>query len=328
MMAIPPKPMVTALTSGVMRAYYLTSSQIDDLATIMWGDDFISGLNKFMGDATPYQAIQSISILPYINYASISGDSETIKIGNFTLLGATGMRINDQIMDVPMGSYTFTEYFGNALDYEPYTSIKINLPFLGQIEILPSEVMNCSITIIYRVDIATGSFIAYIYNNTKDTYYRTEAGNMQMTIPLSSSNNSQFCSDLRTIASAAATGFTAGLSGSKTKPKLKKGSSSPLDLGQIIDIGKPQTTMVSSNSSLLGAYGYLGSSNVWGVICRPDDSTAAYYNSTIGYAANSRNELSSLSGYTRVSEINLEVKGASSEEIDEIESLLKGGVIL
>lgn len=317
MMAIPPKPMVTALTSGVMRAYYLTSSQIDDLATNMWGSDFISGLNKFMGDATPYQAIQSISILPYINYASISGDSETIKIGNFTVLGATGMRINDQIMDVPMGSYTFTEYFGNALDYEPYTSIKINLPFLGQIEILPSEVMNCSITIIYRVDIATGSFIAYIYNNTKDTYYRTEAGNMQMTIPLSSSNNSQFCSDLRTIASAAATGFTAGLSGSKTKP-----------LGQIIDIGKPQTTVVSSNSSLLVAYGYLGSSNVWGVICRPDDSTAVYYNSTIGYAANSRNELSSLSGYTKVSEINLEVKGASSEEIDEIVSLLKGGVIL
>lgn len=317
MMAIPPKPMVTALTSGVMRAYYLTSSQIDDLATMMWGSDFISGLNKFMGDATPYQAIQSISILPYINYASISDKPETIKIGNFTLLGATGMRINDQIMDVPMGSYTFTEYFGNALDYEPYTSIKINLPFLGQIEILPSEVMNCSITIIYRVDIATGSFIAYIYNNTKDTYYRTEAGNMQMTIPLSSSNNSQFCSDLRTIASAAATGFTAGLSGSKTKA-----------LGQTIDIGKPQSTIVSSNSSLLGAYGYLGSSNAWGVICRPDDSTAVYYNSTIGYAANSRNELSSLSGYTKVSEINLEVKGASSEEIDEIESLLKGGVIL
>jgi len=316
-MAMPPKPMVTALTSGVMRAYYLTSSQIDDLATNMWGSDFISGLNKFMGDATPYQAIQSISILPYINYASISSDSEAIKIGNFTVLGATGMRINNQIMDVPMGSYTFTEYFGNALDYEPYTSIKINLPFLGQIEILPSEVMNCSISIIYRVDIATGSFIAYIYNNTKDTYYRTEAGNMQMTIPLSSSNNSQFCSDLRTIASAAATGFTAGLSGSKTKP-----------LGQIAEIGKPQATIVSSNSSLLGAYGYLGASNAWGIICRPDDSTAVYYNNTIGYAANSRNELSSLSGYTKVSEINLEVKGASSEEIDEIVSLLKGGVIL
>jgi hypothetical protein len=76
------------------------------------------------------------------------------------------------------------------------------------------------------------------------------------------------------------------------------------------------------------ANGYLGLSNPILYIHRPIDATPQHYNNYIGYAASTERTLTGLSGFTRVQSIQLGIAGASREDLEEIEMLLKEGVIL
>lgn len=64
------------------------------------------------------------------------------------------------------------------------------------------------------------------------------------------------------------------------------------------------------------------------IINRQNAYTANAYNTLQGYPSNINVSLSTLSGYTRVKECHLEGIPATDEELEEIYTLLKQGVIL
>lgn len=64
------------------------------------------------------------------------------------------------------------------------------------------------------------------------------------------------------------------------------------------------------------------------IVERPRQSLAKGYNTFEGYPSNITSRLGDLSGYTAVESVHLEGINATDSEISEIESLLKGGVIL
>ena len=84
-------------------------------------------------------------------------------------------------------------------------------------------------------------------------------------------------------------------------------------------------------SSHLGCnYGALGILTPYIIINRPMQSLAANFNDFNGYPSNITADLSTVAGYTEIDVIHLENMGEqiTSVEIDEIETLLKQGVIL
>ena len=82
------------------------------------------------------------------------------------------------------------------------------------------------------------------------------------------------------------------------------------------------------NGSFTSSGGSLGVQRPYVIITRPDQSVPDQYGSHYGYPSNIYSSLSLLSGYTEVGQIHLTGINATSQELIEIESLLKGGVIL
>ena len=63
-------------------------------------------------------------------------------------------------------------------------------------------------------------------------------------------------------------------------------------------------------------------------ITRPRQNVPADYGKIKGYPSNITTQLKNLNGYTVIDEIHLENMSATDDEIEEIETLLKQGVII
>ena len=85
---------------------------------------------------------------------------------------------------------------------------------------------------------------------------------------------------------------------------------------------------VSRSGSFQEGAGSLSIQQPYLIISRPKMSMPQNYGHMYGYPSNISATLSSLSGYTEVGNIHLEGIYATSEELNEIESLLKSGVLL
>lgn len=67
------------------------------------------------------------------------------------------------------GSITVARPYGNFLDYNPYTSASIYLPFAGQFEINPKYIYDTELSLILWVDLTDGSGV-WVLRNTAHTY--------------------------------------------------------------------------------------------------------------------------------------------------------------
>ena len=85
---------------------------------------------------------------------------------------------------------------------------------------------------------------------------------------------------------------------------------------------------IKHGSSLSSSSNYLGLLNPVLYITRPRQNVPADYGKIKGYPSNITTKLKDLNGYTVIDEIHLENMSATDDEIEEIETLLKQGVII
>jgi hypothetical protein len=85
---------------------------------------------------------------------------------------------------------------------------------------------------------------------------------------------------------------------------------------------------IEKSGSLSGTSGLMGIQTPYLIITRPKQAIPANQNKFIGYPAFLTDYLGNLSGYTEIEEIHLEGISATGAELSEIETILKGGVIL
>lgn len=138
-----------------------------------------------------------IDITPYIAYAG-SPNPETlmnIKLGRwdsntfaYRVQIKTGGEPFAQVsLSIPSGFKTIGYEF---LDYEPYSSYHLYLPFCGTVKI-PSELaVETNIEVLYYADILSGACIAHIYINNK--YYSSAQGQLAVDIPFSGYQVAQY----------------------------------------------------------------------------------------------------------------------------------------
>ena len=86
---------------------------------------------------------------------------------------------------------------------------------------------------------------------------------------------------------------------------------------------------VAHSGSIGSNAGAMGGKIPYLIITRPKPYNADNYSNFYGYPSNKTVKLSSCLGYTKVKDIHLEnISSATDDELNEIESLLKDGVII
>ena len=323
----PNLPTYGPINTGLITAYRPSIVQLRLLANKLWSDDFINEIKKINND--PMEAVISLHQLPFHVTFSESADC---KIGNYNSEISMPV-IANQFLNISGGSFTVSERFASALDYSPYTSAHIHIPFVGIVPLDIDYVMKKTLTLNYQVDVLTGSAVAMLKCDNAILY--TFPCNMAMTTPLTSSNHQALYREI--IQTSASIGHTivAGATGGRNDGGgLTQGAKAGVGHGIVSSLESALNTVASKHSevqksgAITGVQGILDTYETYLIFHRPIQSLAQNFAHFKGFPCNITYTLSSLSGYTEVEYAHLEGVTATDEEKDEIQMLLQTGVIL
>lgn len=303
-----PLPVGTLADSGLVSVYVPTVSQLRELSGVLWSRTFYDTFLKMFAD--PMDAILGLHILPF--NVSTNG-SRVIYVGNFSTAIVSNYT-RAQFQEVNCGSVSLPEYWGNALDYSPYTSVSIFLPFIGARTLDTDEVMGRTLSVRYKVDVCTGAFVVVI-SVDGSVLYQFE-GTMGASVPISARSYEALISDVVRLAVDVAKAPAKGAAG---------GADIAVDTVQAVMDIKPETVR---SGNLSGHGGFLGKLTPYLIIKRPRQSLADDYIGINGYPCNQTYTLGQLSGYTQCESVELVAPHATAEEYGEIVEHLREGVIL
>ena len=301
--------------TGLANLYNPTLAQVKQFSRWLWGSDGLDldQLKKLLQD--PMQAIIGLHVM----YATpTTGANRDIQVG-YINSGVSSKIVTEQYTEIDCGTVTINEYFGDARDYSPYTQVYCYLPFIGIVELNADDVVNSTLGIKYKIDVLTGCCLAQltVKKYGLDAVLYTYTGNCAVQMPITSGN---YLSTVSSLLGAVVSGAAAVATG---------GALAPVAIGAAANaMGGGARASVAMSGSLGSNAGAMGIRKPYLIIKRVESADANGYNEFYGYPTNKRVNLSQLTGYVRVKEINLSGTNATEDEQNEIVTLLKEGVIL
>lgn len=288
--------------SSLWSIYNPTLEQVNRFGSWLWSSNFVEQLKKLFND--PMQAIIGLHKV----YSPVQTNGQgTIKCG-YLDSEVPSKLVSEQYVTVDCGSVDMQECFGNIFDYPPYTEISIYLPFIGIRQLDPSDVMRSTISVKYHIDVLTGACLAEV-NVQRDasggTLY-TFSGDVAVRYPVSSGSYMGIVSGLIGVATSLVSGNLLPALGGATRLH----------------------TNVDRSGSFTGNSGAMGSKVPYLIISRPQTAMADKFETLSGYPSNTYTPLSACKGFTQVKYCHVENLSATETEKNEIERLLKEGVIL
>lgn len=124
---------------------------------------------------------------------------QPIKFGSYNTQ-VNSKVVNQRLARVSCGKVTVPELHHNALDYSPYTTVRIWLPFLGFFDLSIDELSNKEVELTYTIDLVNGKALAEISNDDGVIYrfvgtayqrepYHTESLNNVSTVYINGAYN-------------------------------------------------------------------------------------------------------------------------------------------
>lgn len=160
---------------GLITLYKPTSDNLKQLSTKLFYKYNVFENNYELVDLSKY----------ILNFISLPLDIPVINNKELTLNGIkTGINldfIDDNIFIINFGTVQINGFYNNSIDYNNCEVI-IYLPFINNINLDVSKVMNKTIKLLYKVDLFTGNFIAMI-TDENNILINSESGNMSIKIP-------------------------------------------------------------------------------------------------------------------------------------------------
>lgn len=316
---VPPLPVIPPIggDAGLLHVYNPTNAQINEFGKWLWATfsgDLLDTLAKLFNN--PMDAVIGLHEL----YCTPStGSSTTIKAG-FLDSGVTSRLVSSRYIEINCGAITVPEYWGNYLDYSPYTKVYCYLPFIGIVELNTDDIIGHGVQILYKVDSYNGSCIAMIITaktaDSQGTIYQF-SGNCAVEVPITSGMKSAIQSALigaGTCAIGAAIGGTAVpvIAGMAVNNSVKSGFANK--------------NTVSHSGSFGSSYGAMGIKKPYIIVKRPIQKKVYGYNKKYGYPAHEMVTIGKCSGYLRCRDFDVQSSTATEDEKKLIETLLKQGV--
>lgn len=337
---IEPTPIFPTSATGFVSMYAPSQSQLSELASFMWSKNFLDILLKLQQN--PYDAIISIK---NICCDIETGGTSNIILGNVET-DISCPTISQQYQQIDCGTINLTRYFGNFLDFNPYTSIKIYLPFIGFRELDVDEVMGASLHLYYNIDVLTGSCVALIKvsknvggTNLNSVLYQFD-GMIANEIPVTANDYSNVVSAIirGAATTAAAIGVTAatggagaGAGGALLGSAVANETATAIGTTMVVNSAIDTVTSkinVQHGGSLSGSMGVLATKQPYVIIHRVIEKNPSNYAKLHGIPSNAYKKLSSLKGFTKMQDIQIKSTIGSVDETEEIKQLLLSGVVI
>ena len=305
-------PTISVADTGFVTLYKPSISQMNSLASYMWGAFDIDAFKKVF--ANPMDVILGLSILPGIVPA---GGSSSVMVGNINT-GISMTKVANQYVKFDCGSVTVKRRWGAFLDYSPYTKAFIYLPFIGVEPIDVDEIMNKTVSVTYNIDVLSGGCCAFIKVDGTTLY--SYIGQCACSVPVTGKDWSTMINGVL----GAVSGVT-GTIGSLASGNVAGAVSGIASVAQNVTGAKPT---YQRSGSMGGMGGMMGIKTPYIIIERPVQAVPGYQNQIIGYPSFITRLIGDFHGYTEIEQCHLENIPCTGEEMMEIENILKSGVIL
>lgn len=329
----PPLPNVGAINTGFVTLYRPTGSQLSSLSNYLWSSSFADTMKKMF--VNPMDAILGVTILP-IGMSSIVTPSEyEISVAGIGS-GVSSKRVYQQYVDLNLGQVKIQPFRGTARDYDS-TSVQIYLPFIGMQQLNIQEVMDSTLELRYHVDVLTGSFVAMLRVKREREHLGSVLyqwpGQMGYQIPISGADwSGLYMTGLSIGASLVGLGLSMGTGAGKAALKASvAGGTIGATAGQVgSQVAGASPSDFGPNVGHTGAMGgtMLGVVQPYILLERPQLHLPEGMGQLYGYKSGITRQLSRCSGFTQVREVHVEGISGTDAERDEIERLLKEGIVL
>lgn len=314
---LPAVPPISSEAEGLLHVYNPTSAQINEFGRWLWttfSGDLIDTIAKLFNN--PMDAVIGLHEL----YCTPStGSTTTIKAG-FLDSGVTSRLVDSRYTEINCGAITVPEYWGNYLDYSPYTKVYCYLPFIGIVELNTDDIVGHGVQITYKIDSYNGSCVAMITTAKKqdeESVVYQFSGNCSVEVPITSGMKSVMQSALIGAATCAVGAMAAGAAGSVLTDAAISGG---------MKRGLNSKNTVAHSGTFGSSYGAMGIKKPYIIVKRPVQKVVHGYNKNYGYPAHSMVTIGNCSGYLRCRDFEVISSTATEEEKKRIEVLLKEGV--
>lgn len=314
---VPNLPTISAIDTGFVSIWKPTKTELKNLYNYLWSGLDLNTFKKIF--ANPIDTIMGFSIIPL---TPTTGTAKELKVGNIGT-GINVTPVTEQYYEIDCGTITIPEFFGSYLDYEPYTTIDLYLPYIGSVRISTDDIKrnppnNGTIQLIYHIDILSGSCVVFVVTNGTVSYQYN--GSILTQLPITGNDFTSTINSVLGLTSnivggvmSASTGNAAGVLGNSVNAAHNVTSAKP---------------SINRSGNISGSGGFLGIQKPFLIMNLPKQAVAFAQNTFTGYPAHITNSVKSLSGYTEFEQIWIEKVPATENELSEIESILTSGVIL
>lgn len=338
--------------------YNPTPAQIKTLVDdYLWDENFMDNIKKiFVGD--PMDSIISLGYVP-VDLTPFRGNAVNAVIGTYECSSAPIYPLTTDYIELDFGTVEVKEKWGSALDYDPYSTCEIYLPYLGFQTLSMSDILYPStkaaggmslakgeIHLYYKINLFTGDCVALIFAKgtpqisgaiAKQHLIAQFAGNCIEYIPFTGANYASYykniagnvlsgISSIGTIAAGAALG----------NPLMTVAGATSLASSGMIS----QPPQVQRSGTMAGGTCRLQYRTPFIRLTRPSQSLALAqpdseilnqkgYKNLEGVACNFYvDSLNDCLGFTAVETVELKGINATDTELEEIRKLLHDGVFI
>lgn len=313
-------PGLDLLNTGLITAWRPSKATLAQLASWLWTTTPGQIIQQLFGN--PINAIIGLNIVPVS--PPVDGGTNTIKFGNEDSHVACP-KITNQHVTVDCGTLTIDPKYGSYMDFAPQTSAELFLPYVGGLPLDVNDVIGKTIGVKYQVDVLSGACVAYVFIDGMLHYQK--AGGCAATAPITGSQMPNVVSGVLSIAGSVA-GFVAaaGASGASTAAKVASGIAAGTSVAESAANMLKQS--VSYSGTISGWAGLLGAQKPYLILSMPHAAIPGGQNTLMGYPAWVSGRVGDFTGYTECTVDRVTATRATDKEVEEIKSLLEGGVIL
>lgn len=302
-------------------AYVLDGVDLQNLS-----NEFKNPTNEIPSGDTPFDNIISLKKYPFnVKNHVITYEPSNIILSKWDT-NVSAQKINATQTLINIGSFFIDRKYNNFLDYEPYTTCEIYLPFADYVPINLNKCMGNTINIemIWDIDgnikyliLCEGLLIAEINANLSSSQTLT-AINSGLKSLQDLQNTITIASGLTSVAGSAVAGSPIGIVSSAIST-VSGVVNAVTNQNTNYSTQKGQSQSDVSQKTILDFVLH---------ITRPIVKIPKNYASTIGYILNDTKVLSELSGFTVCDNVIINNINCLNNEKTEIKNLLESGVIL
>lgn len=309
----PTTPTISVAHAGFVSIWTPSLQQLQALAKFMWTADPTKIQMWKNLIANPMEMILGLHLLPFQVEHYTLPDRVTMGIVD---TGIDMYYTDTQFQEVDCGEITLTEYWGAFLDYAPYTTLDIFLPFIGVRTLNVNDCMPKTIALKYKVDIATGTCVAIVKCDDSVLYHFN--GSCAAQVPVTAGQMQEIVRSAISLVTSTVSGAATGGVAGGAMAAVSGAASAIANTGQ----------HASRSGAIGGTSGFMSCLTPYLIVTRPRQALPDEQSVYTGYPSFMRSILATLEGYTEIEKIHLENVPATDGELSEIENLLKSGVIL